>query len=156
MTDFEIRDLPKQATVIRRALVPAADLSQFFDQTYSNLWAAIEEPGLRVTGPPFALCHGMPGEMIDIEAGFPADGTFRERDDLKAGVLPGCRAIVGTHVGPYEGLATTWTAMQEWGREQGLQRSGDSFWEIYLSDPGSEPDPGRWRTQLVQPIERGA
>ena len=46
--------------------------------------------------------------------------------------------------------------MQEWGREQGLQRSGDSFWEVYLSDPGREPDPAQWRTQLVQPVERGA
>jgi effector-binding domain-containing protein len=153
VTDFDIRDLPEQDTVARRALVPAADLRQFFDETYSSVWAAIAGQGLRVTGPPFALYHGMPGETIDLEAGFPVEGTFRERGDLRAGVLPGCRVIVGMHIGPYERLASTWMAMQEWGREQGLERSGDSFWEVYVSDPRAEPDPEQWRTQLVQPVE---
>ena len=156
MVEFEIQDLPEQATAARRARVPAGELRQFFDETFPRLWAAIEQQELRVVGPPFAIYHGMPGEVIDLEIGFPVDGTFAQRDDLRAGVLPTCRAIVGTHVGPYELLESTWTAMQAWGGERGLQRDGDSFWEIYVSDPGEASDPNQLRTLLVQPVQGGA
>lgn len=154
MTEFEIQDLPEQATAVRRAAIPAAELRQFFDETFPMLWGAIEGQDVQAVGPPFAMYHGMPGEVVDLEIGFPVDGAFAPRDELKAGVLPGGRAIVGMHVGPYETLPSTWAAMQEWGAQRGA-RPSDTFWEVYLSDPGAEPDPNQWRTQLVQPVENG-
>jgi effector-binding domain-containing protein len=153
VTDVEIRDLPEQTTAVRRARVPAADLPGFFDQTYPRLVAAVQAQGVVIAGPPFAMYHGMPREVVDLEVGFPVAGRFEARDDLVPGVLPACRALVGMHVGPYDGLAQTWMAMQEWGAERGLTRAGEAFWEVYLTDPGAEPDPAQWRTQLVQPVE---
>jgi effector-binding domain-containing protein len=153
VTDFEIIDLPEQATVVRRARVPAADLRSFFDETYPRLFAAAAAQGVTVAGPPFAMYHGMPGEVIDLEIGFPVQGRFEPQDDLAPSVLPACRAVVGEHVGPYEQLAQSWMAMQAWGAEHGARRAGDAFWEQYVSDPGAEPDPQHWRTRLVQPVE---
>jgi effector-binding domain-containing protein len=153
VTEFEISDLAEQATVVRRARVPASDLSSFFDETYPRLFAATAAQGVQVAGPPFAMYHGMPGEVIDLEVGFPIQGRFEPRDDLVPGVLPACRAVVGEHVGPYDQLAQTWMAMQAWGAEHGVHRAGDAFWEQYLSDPRAEPDPEQWRTLLVQPVD---
>jgi AraC family transcriptional regulator len=28
----------------------------------------------------------------------------------------------------------------------------DEMWEVYLSDPQTEPDPATWRTQIFWPV----
>jgi effector-binding domain-containing protein len=152
VTDFEIRDLPEQLAVVRRGRVPMPELKQFFDETFRRLWQAIEEQGVTVAGPPFARYNGMPGEWVDLEAGFPIAGAFAGHDDLVASTLPACRAVVGVHAGTYETLGSTWLALQEWAAEQGL-RSRDEFWECYVSDPGEVRDPDDLRTELVQPVD---
>jgi AraC family transcriptional regulator len=151
VTDFEVQHLPEQRVAVRRAVVEQGHLREFFDDAFPQVWLALQAQGLAPTGPPYARYHGMPGETMDVEVGFPVEG-FTGTDEVVAAVLPACRAAVGVHVGAYEGLPGTWEAMMRWGAEQGLERAGDDFWEVYLSDPGSEPDPSRWRTQLVQPV----
>jgi AraC family transcriptional regulator len=151
MNDFEVRDLAEQAVATRRAEVPAEQLRDFFDESLPTVWRAVQAQGLSPAGPPFARYHGMPAQTVDVETGFPVEG-FVTAGDVQSTVLPACRAAVAMHVGPYEGLAQTWEALMRWSVEQGLTRAGDDFWEVYLSDPGAEPDPSSWRTQLVQPV----
>jgi AraC family transcriptional regulator len=54
-------------------------------------------------------------------------------------------------VGPYEALEGTYAALQAWLDEVGATASGP-MWEVYWSDPGAEPDPARWRTELLVPL----
>jgi effector-binding domain-containing protein len=152
MTDVQIIDLAEQRTAVRRAVLPADRLRAFFEETYPMIAAAVQAQGLRPAGPPFARYYGMPGASVDLEIGFPVEDGFVDDGEVTAGTLPACRALVAMHVGPYEGLAGTWQAMAVRGGELGATRDDRSFWEVYLSDPGLEPDPARWRTQLVQPL----
>jgi effector-binding domain-containing protein len=152
MTEFEVRDLAELAVATRRDQVPAEGLRDFFDESLPAVWMAVQTQGLSPAGPPFARYHGMPGATVDVETGFPVQG-FTSAGDVQATTLPACRAAVAVHVGSYDGLAHTWEALMGWAGEQGLQRQGDDFWEVYLTDPGTEPDPSTWRTQLVQPIQ---
>jgi effector-binding domain-containing protein len=152
MGDFQIIDLAEQRTATRRASLPMDELKGFFDQAYEAIWSVVQAQGLSVTGPPFAAYHGMPGEVVDVEAGFPVTGDVADSDGVGASTLPACRAAVAVHVGPYEGLGDTWEALAQWAREQGLEPAGEMFWESYLSDPRTEPDPASWRTQLAQPV----
>ncbi len=48
--------------------------------------------------------------------------------------------MTGLHIGPYDKLVETYTAMQTWIREQGLSPAS-KMWETYLSDPAVEKDP---------------
>jgi effector-binding domain-containing protein len=52
------------------------------------------------------------------------------------------------HVGPYEAMTETYQALVGWSEAEGL-RLGEDMWEIYLSDPSTEPDPATWRTQVL-------
>ena len=151
MTDFTIQDLPALPIAARRATVPFSGLKDFFDTTLPAVWQAMAAQNLTPVGPPLARYWGMPGETVDVEAGFPVIG-FTDTGDIHAATLPGGPAGVAIHVGPYDSLAQTWEALAEWGRAQGFHRRDDQCWEIYLSDPGAEPDPATWRTQLVQPV----
>ena len=64
--------------------------------------------------------------------------------------LPGGPTVHATHLGPYEGLATTYREVTEWMRHEGLT-PGTSMWEVYLSDPSVESDPATWRTEVYWP-----
>ena len=152
MADFELIELPEQATVVRRAQLPTSELSTFFRSVYGDVWEALTRQGLRVVGEPFAAYHGMPSDTVDVEAGVAVEGTFTGDGDVQASVLPAVRAAVATHVGPYEGLGETWTALQEWAVAHGHKQARDMFWETYLTDPREEPDPAAWRTRLVLPV----
>ena len=70
---------------------------------------------------------------------------------IRAGELPGGTVAAVTHLGPYENLRHTWAALTEWMRSQGLEGAG-APWEVYVTDPGAEPDASRWRTDIFFPI----
>lgn len=151
MTDLTVQDLPELPVATRRATVAFSELPAFFDATLPAVWAAMQAQGLKPLGPPLARYWGMPGESVDVEAGFPVAG-FSDTDDIHAGSLPGGAAVVGMHIGPYDTMRASWQAVADLMAERGLSRRDDQCWEIYLSDPGAEPDPATWRTQIVQPV----
>lgn len=65
--------------------------------------------------------------------------------------LPGGRAVVGIHVGPFDSLASTYQELLAWVAAEGLELAV-GMWEVYLTDPSAEPDPSRWRTRIVWPL----
>ena len=57
------------------------------------------------------------------------------------------------HVGAYDKLPEAHGAIQQWVEEQGLKTAG-APWESYVTDPGEEPDPKDWKTEVFWPVER--
>lgn len=151
MTEISVSDLPEQPTAVVRATVRMDELRSFFDGVFGTVVNAVQGQGARVAGPPFAMYHGMPSETVDVEAGFPVAGPFAGTDDVTASVLPGGRTARALHVGPYEALTETYQEMTTWLQEKDLT-PGASMWEVYLSDPNTEPDPAAWRTELFWPL----
>ena len=80
-----------------------------------------------------------------VTAPFTGDG------EVAAGELGGGEAAVGMHVGPYDTLHETYSAMQAWIVSQG-RRPSSSMWEVYLTDPEQEPDPAKWQTEVYWPV----
>ncbi|GAB3274627.1 hypothetical protein GCM10027449_13140 [Sinomonas notoginsengisoli] len=155
MTEISTIELDEQPTAVVRATVTMDELRGFFDGVFGKVVAAVQEHGSRVTGPPFAMYHGMPAESIDVEAGFPVSGAFAGTEDVNASVLPGGRTVHTTHVGPYDALPDTYRTVTSWMEEQQLT-PGASMWEVYLSDPSAEPDSATWRTELYWPVSESS
>ena len=87
---------------------------------------------------PFAIYHSMDGNTVDLECGMPVVSPMAGTDRIRAGELPAGTVATVTHMGPYEGLAQTWSALTEWMGSQGLQPAG-APWEVYVTDPGKWP-----------------
>jgi len=94
----------------------------------------------------------MPGETVEVAAGFPVSGPIDPTGAVTALELPGGRAVTGIHVGSYDGLAQTYQDLVAWVQAQGLA-VGTRMWESYLTDPAAEPDPATWRTQITWPLQ---
>lgn len=140
-----------QPTAVLRERVPMNALTEFFGRAFATVMAAAGAQNLQLTGPPFALYRGTPTQTVDVEAGFPISGTFQDKDGVIAGGLPEAKAFEALHVGPYDTLETTYTAIQERIKAEGFTPS-ETMWEYYLSGPGVEPDPLKWQTRVVWPI----
>ncbi|HET9655868.1 MAG TPA: GyrI-like domain-containing protein [Kineosporiaceae bacterium] len=151
MSEVLIRDEAEQVTAVVHEVVAMSALPDFFARALSAAAATAGQQGLGISGPPFALYHGMPGPQgVDVEAGFPVSGTVRDGGDVVASRLPAGPTAVALHVGPYEGLPQTYDEVIRRLREEGLAPSTD-MWEEYLSDPATEPDPQTWRTVVHWP-----
>ncbi len=62
------------------------------------------------------------------------------------------KAITFMHIGPYETLSDTYEKMMPAIYAKGLTPLMPCY-EIYMTDPGTEPDPSKWETQIVIPTE---
>ena len=148
-----IVELEQQHAVAMRADVPMAKLPQFFEKAYTAVVAAVEQAGAEIAGPPFGYYPVMPTDgMVSIEAGFPVSEPVAVSGEVHDLVLPGGRAVVAWHIGPYERMEETYDALQAWMARSQLEPAS-AMWECYLSDPVVEPDPSTWRTKIVWPIE---
>jgi effector-binding domain-containing protein len=151
MTQIGIVDLDEQPTAVLREQVALTALPAFFDRAFSTVMAVMGKQGVQAVGPPFALYHGAPTDIVDVEAGFPAAAAVEAADGVRAGILPACRAAEAVHVGPYDTLSQTYDEVVRWLQDHGMRPGGD-MWEYYLTDPSAEPDPATWRTRIICPV----
>lgn len=151
--DIKSTDLQETPTAVLRETVPMNALRDFFDRAYRSVMTAVQQQNVQLAGPPFALYRGMPTDVVDVEAGFPLAAPYPGGGEgaVTAGVLPAGRALEAMHVGPYDALPETYSAVMAKMQAEGLT-PGDAMWEYYLSDPATEPDPAAWKTLVVWPV----
>lgn len=151
MTAFEIVELGPQHAAVVRGSVPVQELPEFFGRAFTAVMAALEAQGVAPVGPPIGYYPGMPGETVDVEAGYPTARPVEADGEVVPLVLPVGRAAHTVHVGSYDGLAATYEALLAWLAETG-ESPMEQMWESYLSDPEVEPDPSTWRTEIYWPL----
>lgn len=151
MVTFELVDLQEQPTAVLRGAVPTADLPTFFHDAFSTVASSLAAHGLAPVGPPFGCYLSMPGEMVELVAGFPVVAPIEPDDRVEPFTLPSGRAVTVTHVGPFEQLSHTYDALMHHASATGLAL-GEVMWEIYLTDPTAQPDPEQWLTRIVWPL----
>jgi len=114
----------------------------------------IQAQQAEMTGPPFSRYHVIDVErgQIDLEAGIPVKAPIEASGRVKPSQLPAGRTAMTWHTGSYHELQKSYDRLGAWMKQEGLAARG-GFWEIYWTDPGLEPDPSTWRTQLLWPVE---
>src|SRR4051794_15050048 len=127
----------------------------------SELAAWLGEHGRTAAGPPFWRYRVIDmSRALEVEVGFPVAAPVATAPDspVQAGELPAGRYVSVTHVGHPDELEQATGELLDWASAHGLRwdvaRHDDGeHWasrlEVYLSDPETEPDMARWRTQLA-------
>jgi effector-binding domain-containing protein len=151
MAPFEIVTQPEQNAAVVRDELPMARLSELFDRAFHTVIAACDAQGVPVVGPPFGFYPRMPGETVEVAAGFPVARPITASGEVEPMVLPGGRMVRGVHVGPFESLGQTYEALMAWVGAQGLTLA-EGMWETYLTDPSAVSDPGEWQTLILWPL----
>ncbi|MHA7240800.1 GyrI-like domain-containing protein [Arthrobacter sp. TMS1-12-1] len=153
MTNIEITEHGEQPTAGVREKVPMTELTGFFSRAFQDTMAALQAQGVAPAGAPFGKYYGPPGAVVDVEAGFPVAAAITPVGKVVPGTLPAARVVEAIHMGPYDTMGETYSAIERYITEAELT-PGPVMWETYLSDPEEEPDPARWQTAICWPVAR--
>ena len=149
----EIRELEARPMLSIRRQVAMADMSSVFAEIFPAVAAYIGEQGGQPAGMPLAIYHNMNMETqaVDVEGGMPVVAPLAGSGEIKAGEVPHGRMAVAAHFGPYDTIPETHQALSQWMADNGYQPAGPA-WEVYITDPGAEPDPAKWQTDIYYPV----
>ena len=143
------RDLAAQITAVMRGEMPVDELGEWLADTYRAVQEHLGRIGMNPVGPPFARFTFL-GDVVAVEAGFPVGSEIAGDGRVEPSVLPCGLAAVTTHIGRYEDLRAAYDAVHEWLNAHRYMTAGP-HWEVFFDDPHAEPDPSRWRTDVVVP-----
>lgn len=154
MSHYEIRVemLPVTSTLYMRFRVSPEQLGARLAQVLPAVYGHAVGSGGVLAGAPYARYHDVSEDTLDLEAGVPVAAPGTGKGEIQAGELPGGAVAVTWHVGPYERLSEAHQALTAWAETNGHTPAGPA-WESYETDPGAEPDPRKWRTQVLLPLQ---
>ena len=148
---FATKEVGAQPMLAIRATSAMDELSELMGSLFGEVYAHILQSGQHPAGMPFSRYHSMDGKTVDLECGMPVSSAMEGQGRVEAGELPAGTVATVTHVGPYDNLPQSWSALTAWMGSQGLQPAG-APWEVYVTDPGAEPDQTKWRTDIFFPV----
>ncbi|MEE8105670.1 MAG: GyrI-like domain-containing protein [Planctomycetota bacterium] len=145
--ECSIETLTPQPALGIKTQTTIAEIGEKLGQIMAELGPAA---GDLATGPVLARWHEWETDRGLMEVALPVSEPAPGSGRIEASELPGGRAVVATHVGPYATLKDSWIAVTAWMKEQGLEGTA-APWEQYLDDPCTTA-PESLRTLIVWPI----
>ena len=149
---LEVREEPEQRIVSIHSKASEENIGQTIGQTIGRVRGFLAERGIEPAGAPICVTEPWSDEgTMELDTGWPVAADVETEPPFDAVTLPGSRALVMRHVGPYEELHTSYRLMCETMEEHGLRPTGRSR-EVYLTDPEEVPNPADYVTEIVWPI----
>lgn len=115
----------------------------------------LTEKGMKTTGAPFwrYLLVDM-AEKLEIDVAFPVSALPGGDRRIISDVLPAGTYATTVFVGHPDGLMNATAELLAWAEREGVEwRMDGPRWsgriEWYLSDPSTEPDMSKWKTELA-------
>lgn len=151
----------KQTEPMTVAYVARKGSFRAIGEAMSSLYGWMAQKGYTPSGPPRGTFYNAPGEVAEEELAWkicsPIAGEVAPYGPDEQGfgvkqIAPQQVAVI-THIGPYEEVGETYTALGGWLAENGYQIIGPST-EIWLSDP-QETAPEELRTEIQFPVAKG-
>lgn len=148
----KLETIEPQAYVAVRATVSPNEMSKVLATILPEVGKHVGKVRAPVAGPPFTRYYKVTEKELEIEAGMPLRTPIAGEGKFVASELPGGKTAVTWHLGGYHELQKSHKRLEEWIKAQGLETRA-APWEIYWTDPGLEPDPAKWRTQILWPVK---
>lgn len=153
MPQFPVVTLQPDPFAYITVSTPMAGIAQAMGQGFGRLTAAFSQAHARMAGPP--MCHyiAYDEKNTTFQLGIPARPD--ELDKLRAvgletGETPSGRNMKAIHIGPYDTVTKTYTALTDAMKARGLTAARD-MWEVYYSPPDTPPE--QTKTEIIWPVQ---
>ncbi len=144
-------ELEAQSIIGIRMSVEVEKIAEVMGQLFPEVFGYLQKHGHSPVGMPLTRYHCMDGGTAELECALPVNAPIAGTDRIRCGELPSGTMATVTHMGPYHNLPVTWAALTAWMNSEGLEPAGVP-WEVYVTDPGAEPDQSKWRTDIFFPV----
>lgn len=149
--EFKLVTVKSKLAISIRDHSTAAELSNKFAELYGELSGLMKKQSLDFDASLFGIYHGFSPEDVDVEAGIPVSGSPEPEGRMNIINTYEGKAVKLDFHGPYSSLSVGWNAMIKYIEDNNLKASAPCF-EVYVTDPGSEPDSNKWHTEIYYPI----
>ncbi len=150
MPDFEFRTMPLQHTAAMKMTRPLDSIGPAMGEAFPKIYHAVVSSGVEPAGMPLARYFDFGEETTTFECAVPVPAPFVAAGEIQPSSVGGGEAAFALHVGPYDTIGQTWSALMAWLSEQGKSAAGP-HWEVYLDDPQETPS-DELRTELYIPL----
>ncbi|MFK7757919.1 MAG: SRPBCC family protein [Flavobacteriales bacterium] len=108
----------------------------------------------KLVQPPIALTESYNLETTEstFVVAMKTSELIAPNEDLITDYFKAHKAMTIVHLGPYENLPGTYEKIMGAIRAQNMEPIFPSY-EVYITDPGAEPDQSKWETLVVVPIQ---
>ncbi|NUO02927.1 MAG: SRPBCC family protein [Saprospiraceae bacterium] len=153
--DFNVMkvDMPTRWFIALRETVTMEQIASKYAENLPKVYEAVTKKGVAMDGMPCGLYY------VWDEAGKKTDMAFAIPVKAKVEIpgfltieLPAGSVLAVDYYGPYEGVGAAHGAIDAYARENGL-KAGAPAVEQYITDPEKEPDPKKWLTKVMYPLE---
>ena len=148
---MELRTVEEVNTLVVKISTPVKKLPEVMGPAFAEIAGVAGSLGVELTGSPFAIYHNMDMANLDVEMGFPVSRKVAGKGRVKAGTLPGGKAAVTLHLGPYERIHEAYDRLKGFVQQRGLELE-ESCYEVYLDDPNETP-PDELKTEIYFPVK---
>ena len=112
--EFGTKQIEAQHIVGIRTTATMDKIGEVMGPMFGEVYGHIQQNGQQPAGMPFAIYHSMDDNTIDLECGMPVASPIPGTERIRAGELPAGTVATVTHMGPYDALPQTWSALTEW------------------------------------------
>lgn len=132
------------------------EIGDAMGSNYGEIITFMNANGLTQADAPLSIYADFaPGkDAITFVSAIPYTGEADIPDKFETGEYPDGSSFIVTHWGKYEHIGNAWSAGFSATRYNKLKiNSKLAPYEVYITDPMTEPDQGKWETKVVLPLK---
>lgn len=122
-------------------------------EMYGKIIGYMTSKNIPMVGPPYTIYYSWDNTRPFVfEAGIPVPSSVAGEGEVMATEIAAGDVICAPYYGPYDGSGTLHEKIQLYLAAKHIQYVGYP-WEVYLTDPQSEPDTSKWLTMIYYRIK---
>ncbi len=150
-SSIEIRDVPEQTLLVKKTTCNKNAIGPAFAKAIHSVGECMRSSEAKMMSMPYGVYLSWRAADCDLAAGCQVAGDVILDGGCEWLTLPAGPCAFASHFGPYDQLKETHAAIRAWCETNGKTMSGPC-WETYPVDPGLEPDPAKWQTDVYYPV----
>ena len=129
-----------------------ADVSQRIENLYNELLIFGAKSKIDLTSRPIVIYHRIDEKRTVLEMGIPVNEKIPVSGRVQFKTIPGGDHVVANYYGSYDTLEDGHNAIQHWLMRYRRKMTRPP-WEMFVTDPATEPDPNKWLTRIYYPVD---
>ncbi len=127
-------------------------ISEKMGSLFGELVSYITENSLEMAGMPMTVYPNWGGDSYEMECAIPVtEGALGDDQRIMLKSTAAGMAVKAVHMGDYHKLDVTHAEVDRYVTDHNLTATGAPF-EVYVTDPGNEPDTSKWVTHIYYPV----
>ncbi len=148
--DIQVVDVPEMNYLTISGTMHPDEIGAFLGKSYGMIGAALE--GAEMAGYPAAIYYSYTDTLTQMEAAIPVATKGESKDGIESKSFDAHKALKIDFYGWYGDVGPAHYAIDDFMMANGMDMAGPVR-EVYVTDPGEEPDTSKWLTEIYYPVQ---